>query len=77
MYLGGGAGEGRVALQIGVGRSVREEAKRERPGCGEGEGTKQATVSLHGGCERQEDSGDQRGASCDFRRTCCCDVAFS
>ena len=29
MCLGGGAGEGRVGLQIGVGRSVREEAKRE------------------------------------------------
>ena len=29
MCLGGGAGEHRVALQIGVGWSVWEEAKRE------------------------------------------------
>lgn len=47
MCLGGGA------LQIGVGKSVQEEAGRERPGSREGQGAKRAADALHGGCKRQ------------------------
>lgn len=43
------------ALQIGVGKSVQEEAGRERPGSWEGQGAKGAADALHGGCKRQED----------------------